>query len=205
MVKAETREGYVVPAINIDPVEEQMKSTGEILERVRSGNVGAYAELVRAHQSEVWKVVMFGLHDLDTSADLVQQAFVDAYFALDRFEEGRDFGPWVRGIARNLVRQELRRRGREGRRYSAYREHLEVTGENERAEEHEQALRKALGHCRDKLEGSAREALDLRYQSSLCFPEIAEKIGRTVAATRQLLQRVRLQLKGCITQQLEGS
>ncbi len=185
--------------------KSEAETVENILERVRLGDVEAYSQVIHAFQGEVWRVVMFCLRDMDASADLVQQTFVNAYFALDRFEEERDFGAWVRGIARNLVRQELRRRGREDRRYLAYSTHLEASADNERADEHEHALREALTRCREKLSDPAQRALEMRYHKSREFPDIAEALGRTVAATRQLLQRVRLQLRACITQRLEAS
>ena len=39
---------------------------------------------------------------------------------------------------------------------------------------------------------------NLRYQQNKGFDEIATEIGRTVEATRQLLQRTRVGLKECI-------
>lgn len=186
--------------------DERQRELDAMLERVRAGNVEAYAEVVRTFQAEVWQVVMFAMRDVEGSADLVQQTFVNAYFALDRYQSGRSFGAWVRGIARNLVREELRRRGRECRRYAAFQKHLEVvSSDDQRADEHEQALREALARCRDELSLPARRALELRYERGLGFADVAEALERTVAAARQLLQRVRLQLKNCIEQRLEAS
>jgi len=177
-----------------------------VLERVRGGDVEAYASIVRELQAEVWRVVTFALRDVDGSADLVQQTFVNAYFSIDRFEPGRSFGAWVRGIARNLVREELRRRGRECRRYAAFHAHLEVCCvDDERADEHEQAMRDALSRCREELSLPARRALELRYEQGLDFAAVADALDRTVAAARQLLQRVRLQLRQCIEQRMEAS
>lgn len=186
--------------------QPEAETIENILDRVRSGDLEAYAEVIRAYQGQVWKVVAFGLREPDASADLVQATFVNAYFTLDRFEKGRDFGPWVRTIARNLVRGELRRRGREQRRFAAYHQHLETCSAGEaRAQAHEDALLRALTHCREELSEPSREALALRYERSLGFSEIAEKLGRTLAATRQLLQRIRLQLRACIEHQMEAS
>jgi len=177
--------------------EAQLPS--DALARVRAGDIEAYADVVRAHQGSVWRVVALVVRDASLTHELVQQAFVEAYVALDRFDARGDFGAWVRGIARNLARQELRRLGREARRYDAYREHLEVThGEGESADAREQALLAALARCREKLAEPAQHALELRYDKGLSFDHVAGALGRTVAATRQLLQRVRLQLRACI-------
>jgi RNA polymerase sigma-70 factor, ECF subfamily len=191
----------------VEPVGDAVPmDVEEVLERVRAGDVEAYASVVRRFQGEVRQVVAFALRDVDGSADLVQQTFVDAFFHLDRFEAGRSFGAWVRGIARNLVREELRRRGREQARYTAYHSHLVACGGDDAcAEERERSLREALLRCREELSPPAKRALELRYDRGLDFDGVAEGLGRTVAAARQLLQRVRLLLKHCIEQRLEAS
>jgi len=45
-------------------------------------------------------------------------------FALDHFERGPDFGLWIKEIARNRVRQEMRSLVREERRLAVHRKHL---------------------------------------------------------------------------------
>ena len=94
-----------------------METTTEtILQRVREGDVDAFVEIVRRHQEEIWRIAALPMRDTATTEDLVQQVFVDAYFHLDQFQTGRDFGRWLRTIARNLVRKELRVHGQHGRR-----------------------------------------------------------------------------------------
>ncbi len=181
-------------------------TSDQILERVRGGEIDAYAEIVRDHQSDVRRVVACALRDIAASEELVQQVFIDAYLQLDRFEAGRDLGAWLRGIARNKVREELRRRGREDRRMEAYRHHLEARlADDEAAERHDDDLRTALLACREGLTEPTRRALDLRYEKAMAFAEIADAIDRTVAATRQLLQRARLSLRECIEGRLAQS
>ena len=115
-------------------------------------------------------------------------------------------GPWLRTIARNLVREELRRQSRRDRRLAVYREHLKTRfKDNGRADRHEALLREALADCRESLGPSAAEALDLRYDRSMGFEEIAGKLGRTVAATRQMLGRIRLALRDCIKERMAVS
>lgn len=170
-----------------------------VVAQVRAGHTEAYAEIVRAHQHEVWRVAAFALGSSQQTEDLVQQVFVIAYQRIDRFEKGRDFGAWLRGIARNLVRDEVRKRAREARRNKRYRVHLEVLAEDGAAAEARAAsMRRALAECREALSDSAREALSLRYEAGHDFTAVAEAIGRTVAGARQLLQRTRRELRHCI-------
>lgn len=75
----------------------------------------AFRAFVREHQAALRGFVrMRGVHN-DSVDDLAQETFLIAYRELDRFDQDRDFGKWLRGIARNLVRNELRRNARRGR------------------------------------------------------------------------------------------
>ena len=92
------------------------EAEAEALARVRAGDPAAYALLVRAHAPIATRLATFwgaGAH----ADDVVQEAFVKAYFALDRFREGAPFRPWLLRIvareASNDRRGEARRRERE--------------------------------------------------------------------------------------------
>ncbi len=184
--------------------ESDMVSTTEsIIERVLGGEVDAFGEVVRRYQEEIWRIVAFALKDPATTEDLVQQVFVNAYFNLHQYESGRAFGKWLRSVARNLVRKELRRALRESARYRTYRKYLLERLENgPEADRREEELRQALEKCRQGLSPDVSRALDLRYGESRSFENIAEVLGRTVAASRQLLQRVRLALRKCVEERL---
>lgn len=175
------------------------ESIQSAIDEVLKGRIDAYAEVVRRYQDEVWRIVAFALRDVAATEDLVQQVFVNAYVNLETYRAGMDFGAWLRSIARNLVRSEIRRRMRDEKKLKAYHERLlERFGDDKSAERHEARLREALSRCRKKLAPTSRRALDLRYARALGFRDVAETLGRTVAATRQMLARVRLALRRCI-------
>ena len=182
------------------------KEINAIIDRILGGQVDAYGEIIRTFQDSVWRVVAFGLHDIETTEDLVQQVFVNAYFKLDRFQRNRDFGAWLRGIARNLLREEMRRRRRYTRRLATYRDRqAERLGDNSASDRHEERLREALAECRETLSPAASEALDMRYTRARGFGELAAALERTVAATRQMLGRIRLALRTCIEERMARS
>jgi RNA polymerase sigma-70 factor (ECF subfamily) len=170
----------------------------QAIERVRAGDTAAYRLVVRAYQHEIWRVAAYALGTRLETEDLAQQAFVVAYQRIDRFERGRDFGAWLRGIARNLVRDQVRKKAREDQRMRRYLAYLEASVPKDDADAREAEMRRALAACREELPDAAREALALRYDEGHDFSRVAEAIGRTVAGARQLLQRTRLQLRQCI-------
>ncbi len=178
--------------------------TDELIGRVLDGDLGAYGDLISRYQDEVWKVAVAILSDRDRAEDLVQEAFIRAYQQLERYQRGRDFGLWLKAIARNLVRNELRRHHRELRRLSYYYDRLESEfADPLHAAQRRNQLETALGRCLEHLPPPAAKVVSLRYEQALEFEEIARAMNRTVNATRQLLSRARLWLRDCVEQELQ--
>ena len=172
-----------------------------IVQDVRNGNVDAFAEIVATYQKAVWQVTAYALDGQPVREDIVQQTFVDAYRHLDRFELGRDMGAWLRGIARNLVRQHLRTRGRAQHWFVPYVEYVE-TLDNPRGQSAEDEIAEALRQCREGLPEAARTVVDLRYEQDRSFEQVAVTLKRSVPAVRQWLQRIRESLRTCMEKKL---
>ena len=81
--------------------------------RVRSGDLEAYAELVRRHAPIALRTAVL-LGAGSEGEDVVQEAFVKAYRSLAGFRDGAPFRPWLLRIvaneAHNLHRSAVRRR-----------------------------------------------------------------------------------------------
>lgn len=170
------------------------------------GDLEAYGELIACYQVDVWKSVAAILPDRGRAEDLVQEAFIRAYHRLDQFERGRDFGVWIKAIARNLARNEWRHQQRElNRRLDYYADWESDAAESGQTEEEGQRIKAALDHCLRRLPPAAAEAVALRYDQALDFDTIARKLRRTVPATRQLLSRARLWLKDCVERESDRS
>ena len=79
-----------------------------LLGRARQGDTPAFEEIVRRHQRRVYGVALRIVRSHAVADDVAQEAFVRAWKALDRFELGRPFGPWVCRIAANLAVNHVR-------------------------------------------------------------------------------------------------
>lgn len=177
--------------------------TETLIGRVLAGETETFAALVRRHEGEVWKVAAAMLGDRAATANLVQQTFVNAYERLEQYRPGHDFARWLKGIARNLVREDLRKSEREGRTLAAYRAYLDqLYGDDGRSEQHLRDLDGAMNACRQELAPAASRALSLHYDEGLTVEEVATALARTAAATRQLLFRTRLALRACVEKRL---
>ena len=81
----------------------------------RSGDIGAFENLVRLYQGHVWRLALHLLHDPDLAADATQEAFVRAYRFLPRYRGESKFSTWLFSIARNCALDEARRASRRKR------------------------------------------------------------------------------------------
>lgn len=75
-----------------------------------SGDNAAFSALMGRHKEALYRFVRRYVGDADESFDLVQEAFVASWSALNTFEAGRSFPVWLRRIALNKCRDWSRRR-----------------------------------------------------------------------------------------------
>ena len=177
-------------------------STRDIIERVLAGELDQYRLIVRLFESDVFRVAAPALGSRSAAEDAVQEVFISAYRLLEKFDIEQPFRPWLMGIARNVVRNELRRRSRNASKLELYSHYLDAT--TTRDEESTQAVdvAAALTNCRQRLANVAADAIRGRYDDGLSLDDLAERLQRSATATRQLLYRTRIALRDCIEAQL---
>ena len=175
-----------------------------IVAEVLAGDTQAFTGLVRLYQESVWRIAAALLRDRDATENLVQQVFVDAYFHLDQYVRGTDFGAWIRTVARNRLRKELRTAGREDRRLATYRERLaeRLKADADDARDDSDAYVAALRGCRQALPSRDAALVRLRYEKGLSFEAIAEKQGQSPEAVQRMISRIRFRLRDCIHHKL---
>jgi RNA polymerase sigma-70 factor (ECF subfamily) len=84
---------------------------------------GAWSEIFESHYRSVFGFVRFRLHGAAVAEDIASQVFEVAYARAEHFDyRGVPIEGWLIGIARNLVRDHLKKASRRG-----YEEELEET------------------------------------------------------------------------------
>jgi RNA polymerase sigma-70 factor (ECF subfamily) len=68
----------------------------------------------------------------------------------------------------------------------------------------EHDLLQHMPHCLEGLGPSAREAIDLRYKTSLSLESLAKHFRRSEGAVKLLLHRARTALRNCLERKLQG-
>ncbi|MQA93105.1 MAG: RNA polymerase sigma factor SigM [Streptosporangiales bacterium] len=82
----------------------------ELLARHAKGDDTAFGELVRRHRERMWAVALRTMGDADEAADALQDAFVSAFRAADRFRGDAAVTTWLHRIVVNACLDRMRRR-----------------------------------------------------------------------------------------------
>jgi len=175
-----------------DPSEER-----SLIERARDGDRPAFEEIVARHQGAVYGYLRSRLFEAADAEDLAQEAFLRFYLEIGRFDGRSAIRPWVLGIARNVLRESLRR-SRRRREVAWTRLCLELDSIAEPGPDgFDEALRHLPG-CIEALGPSARQAIDLHYGRKLRLADIGRRLRRSEGAVKLLMFRARQVLRECI-------
>lgn len=161
-------------------------------------NRSAFEDLVIEHHVRVRAFVRSLGVDPDWVDDLAQEAFLSAYRDWDSFDESRDFGRWIRAIALNLVRNEVRKDARRRRILHTQLTELLLRRLPEPVERSEPLAVEAVRACLDELAPTSRQVVLGRYRDGETTARLAERLETSAANVRQMLVRIRRQIKRCI-------
>jgi RNA polymerase sigma-70 factor (ECF subfamily) len=81
----------------------------DLVARALKGEDVAFTQLMRRHKADLFRFARRYTGDPDAALDVVQDSFVSAWKALDRYDELYPFAVWLRAIALNKCRDRSRR------------------------------------------------------------------------------------------------
>ena len=82
----------------------------ELVSLAKNGDERGFAGLVRLHQRRAYIVARSIVMTHEDAEDAVQEGFLRAYQALDRFDPAQTFGAWLNRIVANAALDQARRR-----------------------------------------------------------------------------------------------
>ncbi len=87
-------------------------SDHELIEQTKNGDELAFDEIMNRYRNPLTNYLYRMLNDYEEAVDLVQEAFVRVYFALERYHTDYAFSTYIYRIASNLAISEIRKRKR---------------------------------------------------------------------------------------------
>lgn len=171
----------------------------EITAEAMAGDLGAFERVVQWHQGAVRGFFAARLSRKEDAEDLAQEVFLTAYRKRASFSNEVKVEAWLRGIARNLLRNHVRKFRAQPIGGS---EELQMVLDEGMKEESEGELVEALRECVSELGGSSRELVTERYLEGISVRELESKTGRGYSALTMQLHRIRVSLAACIESKL---
>jgi RNA polymerase sigma-70 factor (ECF subfamily) len=156
----------------------------------RRGDANAFRYLVECYQNQAMAHAVAILGNRTDAEDALQEALLDAYRALDRFDERRSFYPWFYTILRNRCLKLAARRGKQ----STSAERVEILAGSGEHLDHTLALEQALS----ELQPESRELLMLRHLDGLTYEELSSRLGIPVGTVMSRLFYARKQLQASL-------
>lgn len=162
--------------------------------KARGGDNAAWAELVRLHQSAVFRLAYLHLGDAAEAEDAAQDCMIRAFRGLHRFDVSRPLRPWLLRIVSNLARNRRRSLGRyfAALQKAARLEPEKVIEPHTSAEAAQNA--QGLWQAVQSLPAAMQNVLYLRYFLELSVEETAESLeiaeGTVKSQTHRALARL---------------
>ena len=178
-------------------------SDAELSARIQGGEQAEYAELIRRYQDRLRAALSFYCISQAEVEEHLQEAFVQAYAQLASYHRAVPFYPWLKGIAMNGLKMELRRLQTARRCNADYLRCVRLAKlekDPEGAEAEERAA--ALHRCLEKLPREEAALIQAKYSENLPLEELAGRMQTTTGALKVRLLRLRHALRTCILKQL---
>ena len=149
-------------------------------------------------RTAVFAQLLAGIGSFHDAEDVLQEVAVSVAKNYGNYDPSRPFVAWALGIARNHMLMYFRRYHRDRLVFND--ELMNVIGRQIEtlSRESTDLRREELHHCLNSLDDRRRRLIEMRYSSGLSIEQIAESLGKSVAAIKGSLHRVRKALEQCL-------
>ena len=176
----------------------------ELVRRARGGDPEAFRGIVETYSRPLWRAAYRVLNDDAAAEDAVQNAFLHAWRALDRFDERAELSTWLYRIAINAAIDHRRERTRRETFAGALPEDAsgQVAVRSGEADPLRHAVwRQLVDRAQDaiaKLSEAERTAILLRHFEGCSIAEIARALGGDESAAKQAVFRAVRKLRAVL-------
>ena len=174
-----------------------------LVARARAGDRAAYGALVRRHSPDLFRLCVRITGDAALAEDAMQEAFVDAWRALPRFEERARFSTWIHRIAVNAALGVRRARAPWGRRLVDDPEGEQLAAAPDPTPgparlAHAADLGAAASAALEQLTPLERTAFVMRHHEGASITEIRAALGGSENSVKQAIFRAVRKLRAAL-------
>jgi RNA polymerase sigma-70 factor (ECF subfamily) len=169
---------------------------GEWVRDAQRGSAEAFERLFRSHWPHAYRAALLVVGDAAAAEDIVQESFLAAVRALDRFDRRRPFGPWLHRIVVNRAIDWARAR--------ALRRELSAEAEPAADEREQSGNAHLLAEALVDLQPEHRAVIVLRYLLEYTPGEIARLLGLPRGTVNSRLRRGLDRLEEAVREELSS-
>lgn len=158
--------------------------------------------LVRNHQRGVWRYLRWLGAGAAEADDLTQETFLEVWRRPFEQYDPRATAAYLRQVAKNRFLMMVRARGRKA---EVNIEAADAVFAEFAREDGGDAQIEALGECLKRVQGKARQAVDLFYVDGHSRAETARLMQMNEEGVKTLLRRVKDSLRECVEGKLRGT
>jgi RNA polymerase sigma-70 factor (ECF subfamily) len=165
-----------------------------LVNRCKEGDLGAFAEIFRRYEAEMFRLAVTILRHEQDAEDAVQDAYLRVFERIDSFSGDAAFKTWLTAILVNVCRDRLRRR--KVRRALALDWLRDLRGPHNVVEEvARRQVRQTLWEYVDRLDDNHRLPVILHYYARLSCGEVAEVLNLPTSTVYSRLNTARIRLR----------
>jgi RNA polymerase sigma-70 factor, ECF subfamily len=174
---------------------------GSVIERCKKGDREAFASIVQHYRKPAYYVALGYVGRPDDALDLSQDAFVNAFRHIKRFDTTKSFFPWFYSILKNLCMNHLNRirRRKEDSIDEMEEEEGQVRIPIETIDPEDAVVQKDLeekiGQAMLRLRPREREIIILQHFQDYSYQEIANLLGLPIGTVMSRLYSARRSLR----------
>lgn len=181
-----------------------MPTESELVQQAKGGNEQAFATLLEQNQRRVYNLALRMTGNPDDAAELSQEAFINAWRGLPKFQGDSSFATWVYRLTSNVCIDFLRREKRRNNlsmtvSLSDDDEVRQAELPDERYSPEQQAERRELQDTihagLETLSEEHRTILVMRELDGLSYSEIAQLLELEEGTVKSRISRARLALR----------
>ena len=161
-----------------------------------------FLKLFMSNRHEIMAFIKATVRNSTQSEDIFQEVSIILWEKFDSYDQNRSFKAWARGIASNKILQFWDKQKKSAVVLSPEVMNSVLAAYERTENKSNDSMMLALNTCIAQLPENQSIIINSKYVDRLRLDAIAERIGKSLAATQKSLSRIRFALQDCVKKQM---